>query len=80
MDHRIALSQVIIQLVQGFHACRDEVLLHHGNDVGAFKVMSQSITVTAKLSTDGGQEDANLCHGCFSRANDSFVVVLACEF
>ena len=65
MNHRIALPDVVIQLIQRLRAGRDEVLLYLDRDVGTVKIAAQSVTVAGELRADGGQEDADLGQGWF---------------
>src|SRR5712692_5809285 len=57
MDQGVALSDVVVELVEGFSPGCDEVLLDLDRHVGAVKVVAQSVPITPELGADAGQEN-----------------------
>ena len=62
MDDRIALPDVIVELIQCLGAAGNEVLLHLDRNVRTIEVVAQGIAVATKLRADSGQEDMYVCH------------------
>ena len=75
VNDRIAVLDVVIQLVQGLGAGGDEVLLHLDRDVGARQVMAQGLAVAAKLRTDNRQKKLYVGQGSSPSARLSSYVL-----
>jgi len=72
VDHRIALPDVFVELVQRLSAGGNEVLLHLDRDIWAFKIAAQGVAVAAELRANGRQKDLYARHCLFTLRYVSF--------
>jgi hypothetical protein len=67
VDHRIALADVEIELVEGRDPASNEVFQDLDLDIRLIQVVTQQLAVALELRADGGEEELDIGQQAFLR-------------